>query len=108
MREPPQVPKGHRPQVFDDPAIDQLYAAYVALATELSVAFERIDTLERLLEQRTGLSREAIEQYVPDPAVAEARSARRADLAARLLKPFRDFREDRIARGANAREQSDT
>jgi len=35
--------------VFDDPAIDQLHAAYVTLATELAVAFERIDTLERLL-----------------------------------------------------------
>lgn len=101
MRAPPQLPKGHRPQVFDDPAIDQLYAAYVALATELSVAFEKIDTLERLLAEKTGLSREEIEQYVPSPADAEARAARRADLAARLLKPFRDFREDRIARGAS-------
>lgn len=102
MRTPPDVPKGHRPQVFDDPAIDQLYAAYVALATELSVAFDRIDTLERLLVERTGLSPDAIEQYTPDAAVAEARAQRRADLAARLLKPFRDFREQRIARGATA------
>jgi hypothetical protein len=99
MRAPPTTPKGHRPQVFDDPAVDQLHAAYVALATELAVAFERIDTLERLLEQHAGVSRTQIDEYRPDPAVAEARAVRRADLATRLLKPFRDFREDRIARG---------
>lgn len=101
MRTPPDLPKGHRPQVFDDPAIDQLHAAYVALATELSVAFDRIDTLERLLVEHAGLTREAIEQFTPDAAAAEARSERRAQLAARLLKPFRDFREHRIARGAS-------
>lgn len=100
MQTPPDVPKGHRPQVFDDPAIDQLYAAYVALATELSVAFDRIDTLERLLTERTGLPREAIEQFEPDAVAAQARADRRAELAARLLKPFRDYREQRIARAA--------
>ena len=96
---PPTRPKGQRPQVFDDPAVDQLHAAYVALATELAVAFERIDTLERLLEQRAGVARAEIDGYVAEGEVAAARAARRADLAQRLLKPFRDFREARIARG---------
>lgn len=100
MRALPEIPKGHRPQVFDDPAIDQLYAAYVTLATELSVAFDRIDTLERLLVERTGLAPETLEHYTPDPGVAAARAVRRADLAARLLKPFRDFREQQIAGGS--------
>jgi hypothetical protein len=84
--------------VFDDPAVDQLYAAYVALATELSVAFDRIDTLERLLEGQQGLSREAIRNYQPDESVNAERQQHRADLAERLLRPFRDFREQRIAR----------
>ncbi|MFZ9478479.1 MAG: hypothetical protein ACO29T_06200 [Steroidobacteraceae bacterium] len=97
-REPPRGAKGHRPQVFDDPAVDQLYAAYVALATELSVAFDRIDTLERLLEGQQGLSREAIRNYQPDESVNAERQQHRADLAERLLRPFRDFREQRIAR----------
>ena len=39
-------PKGHRPYYFDDPAIDQLHSAVLALAGELAVAFDRIDTLE--------------------------------------------------------------
>lgn len=96
--EPPRGAKGHRPQVFDDPAVDQLYAAYVALATELSVAFDRIDTLERLLEAQSGLSREAIREYQPTDSISAERQQHRAELAERLLRPFRDFREQRIAR----------
>jgi hypothetical protein len=93
MQTPPERPKGHRPYYFDDPAIDQLHAAFIALATELSVAFDRIDTLERLIEERGDLSRADIDGYVAEGAVEEARAARRADLAKRLLKPFVDYRE---------------
>jgi hypothetical protein len=106
MQPPPRRPKGHRPQVFDDPAIDQLHAAFVALATELSVAFERIDTLERLLEQRAGVSRDDIERFQPDERAAADRAARRADVAERLLRPFRDFREDQIARALHSEQRS--
>lgn len=102
MRTPPEFPKGHRPQVFDDPAIDQLHDAWLALATELAVAFERIDTLERLLESKLGVARQEIETYVAPAAVASDRAQRRADLAHRLLRPFREFREAAIARAKHA------
>ena len=98
MQPVPRRPKGRRPQLFDDPAIDPLHAAVVALATELSVAFDRIDTLERLLEQRAGVSRSEIDAYRPDEAATAARAARRADIADRLLRPFRDFRDDQLER----------
>jgi hypothetical protein len=98
--EPPARPKGHQPIYFDDPAIDQLHAALLAMATELAVALDRIDTLERLLERHGGVSREQIEGFVVDEAIAATRAARHADLAARLLKPFRDYREDRFERAA--------
>jgi hypothetical protein len=96
---PPETPKGHRPQVFDDPAIDQLHAAYVTLATELAVAFERIDTLERLLMQYAKLDRQALEMAALDESLTAERMARHAELAQRLLKPFRDFREQHIESG---------
>ena len=104
MQLPPRRPKGHRPQMFADPAIDQLHAAFVALATELAVAFDRIDTLERLLEERADIGREEIDGYEPGESVAAARAARRADIAKRLLRPFRDFSDDQIARAAPAGE----
>ena len=96
---PPEFPKGHRPQVFSDPAIDQLYDGYVILGTELAVAFDRIDTLERLLQDRLGMTREEIEGYQPSEAVDAERQSRRAELAQRLLRPFREFRDERITRG---------
>ena len=96
---PPKHAKGHRPQVFDDPAVDQLHAAYVTLATELAVAFERIDTLERLLMQHAGLDRQAIEAAALDESQQAERIARQSALAERLLKPFRDFREQHIESG---------
>jgi hypothetical protein len=103
MKDPPRRAKGHRPQVFDDPAIDQLHAAFVAMSTELAVAFERIDTLERLLEQRVGVARADIVGYRPDAGAAADRAARRADLAERMLRPFRDYRENVLARAEQAR-----
>ena len=107
MQPPPSRPKGRRPQLFADPAIDQLHAAFVALATELAVAVDRIATLERLLEQRSQVSREEIDGYQPDDAAQAARAARRADIADRLLRPFRDFRDDQVARAGHARRESD-
>ncbi|MEY3712987.1 MAG: hypothetical protein RL321_607 [Pseudomonadota bacterium] len=98
---PPEFPKGHRPQVFADPAIDQLYDGYVTLGTELAVAFDRIDTLERILQERLGLSRAEIDDYKPSEAIEAERQTRRAELAQRLLRPFREFRDDRIARGTH-------
>jgi len=100
IQPPPEFPKGHRPQVFSDPAIDQLYDGYVILGTELAVAFDRIDTLERLLQERLGVTLAEIDGYKPNEAVDAERQARRAELAQRLLRPFREFRDDRITRGS--------
>lgn len=97
---PPERPKGHQPVYFDDPAIDQLHAALLSMATELAVALDRVDTLERLLERHTGVTRAQIEGFVPDAAIAAERAARHADLAARLLKPFRDYRESLFERAS--------
>ncbi len=99
---PPDRPKGHQPVYFDDPAIDQLHAALLSMATELAVALDRIDTLERLLERHAGVTREQIEGFVPDATIAAERASRHADLAARLLKPFRDYREGLFERAEAA------
>ena len=102
LRDPPRRPKGHQPHFFDDPAIDQLHAAVLALASELSVAFERIDTLERLLERQQPFARTDIETFTPDAAAQAERAARRADIAERVLRPFVQYREDLLARAEHA------
>jgi hypothetical protein len=77
IQPPPEFPKGHRPQVFSEPAIDQLYDGYVILGTELAVAFDRIDTLERLLQERLGVTLAEIDGYKPNEAVDAATSPSR-------------------------------
>jgi hypothetical protein len=98
MSDAPTRAKGHKPRYFDDPAIDQLHAALLALAAELSVASDRIDTLERLLERSGALQRSDIDSFEPDEAAARERAARRDALVARLLRPFREYREHLIER----------
>ena len=98
MQPVPRRPKGRRPQLFDDPAIDQLHSALLALAAELSVAYDRIDTLERMLERKGTLSRAEIDRFEPDEPALQERAARREALVARLLRPFRDYREHLIER----------
>ena len=106
MRDPPRRSKGHQPYFFDDPAIDQLHAAVLALTSELGVAFDRIDTLERLLERDEKFVRANIDKFVADPPAAEQRAARRADLIGRVLRPFVQYREDLLERARHTRQES--
>lgn len=80
--------KGTRPAFFDEPAIDQLFAIATALAAEVSVAFDRIDTLEQLLQQAGTLAPEAVDGFHPGPQVVDARKQRRAELLQRLFAVF--------------------
>lgn len=81
-------PKGRRPAYFDDPAVDRLLSLSMALVAEVSVLRERLDTVERLLDARGGLSRADIEAYMPDAvAGAERGEATRAYIA-RVMRGF--------------------
>lgn len=78
--------KGKRPVYFDDPQIDKLLAIAIALAGEVSVLRERLDTLERLAQAKGLLSIEEIETYQQDDQVAKEREQWRADYIARVLR----------------------
>ena len=58
--------KGKRPQYFHDPATDRLLAIVMTLAGELSVCRERLDAIERLLDDNGVLERQSVDNYVPD------------------------------------------
>ena len=89
----PRRARGKRPYFFDDPAVDQLHAMVLALSAELSVAFDRIDTLERLLGERGVLEREAIENYRPDETAEAERAERRQGFVQRLLRILNEERD---------------
>lgn len=78
--------KGKRPAYFEDPALDRLLSITLALAGEVSVLRERLDTVERLLETNGALRREDIETYAPDPQAAFERGAQTRATIARILR----------------------
>jgi len=81
----PRIAKGRRAEFHDDPAIDQLFAIATALTGEISVLFDRLDTVERLLTEARVLSAPAIEAYVPDESAAALRGERRDELLRRVF-----------------------
>jgi alpha-glucuronidase len=77
--------KGTRPEFYEDAAIDQLFAIVTALTAEVSVAFEHIDTLERLLQQQGTLASSVIESFQPGAELAEQRARHREELIQRVF-----------------------
>lgn len=87
----PRDPKGRRAQFYQDPAIDQLWAVVAALAAEVSVAFDRLDTFERVLERHGYVTRAAIEAYRPDDAAAADRARKREELIQRVFQVLSQY-----------------
>ncbi|MCL2927841.1 MAG: hypothetical protein O4861_06900 [Trichodesmium sp. St16_bin4-tuft] len=61
----PKQAKGKRPVYLDNTDNDQLLAIIMALAGEVSVLRERLDTIEKLLVAKGIMSLEDIENYQP-------------------------------------------
>jgi hypothetical protein len=78
--------KGKRPQYFQDPAIDRTLSIVMAIAGELSVLRERIDTIERLLDAKGSISRVEIESYTPDRIAGAERALLTKEYIARILR----------------------
>ena len=80
--------KGKRPEFFDEPAIDQLFAMVLALVSEVSVVRERLDTVERLLDTSGMLNRSLIEGYRPDAAAGHERGLATQAYISRVMRIF--------------------
>jgi hypothetical protein len=89
----PSLAKGIRPEFYDDPAIDQLFAIVTALTGEISVAFDRLDTLEQVLVHARSLPAGAVESYVAQGADAERRARHREELLRRVFAVFEAYAE---------------
>jgi hypothetical protein len=77
--------KGKRPVYLDSPEIDKLLTITLALAGEVSVLRERLDTMERLLEAKGIISQDAIATYQPDLELTKERETWRSEYLARIL-----------------------
>nr|WP_290226762.1 hypothetical protein [Trichocoleus desertorum] len=78
--------KGKRPVYFENSETDKLLAMVLALAEEVSVLRDRLDTVERLAQAKGLLSQAEIETYQPDPQAASKREQQRAAYIARILR----------------------
>jgi hypothetical protein len=91
---------GKRPYFFDDQDVDRLLSIVWAMAAELAVTRERLDTLERVLEGRGAVSQADIDAYRPDPQAAAARGQWQVEYIARLLRVLQQ--EAEVLRRASA------
>ena len=78
--------KGARPYFFDDPTSDKLLSIVMALAGEVSVLHDRLDTTLRLLEAKGVCGTADLEAFEPDAALRAERDAWREEFIARILR----------------------
>jgi hypothetical protein len=78
--------KGKRPAYFDAPESDRLLSMLLALAGDVAVMRERLDTVERLLDAKGVVTRADIETFRPDREAAYERGLLHRELVARLLR----------------------
>lgn len=81
-------PKGKRPFFLDNPDVERVMAITMAVAQELSVMRERMDTIERLLGEKGTITRADIENYDPPKEIAEERGAWTQEYLARILRIY--------------------
>ena len=78
--------KGKRPNFLDDPAIERVLSITLAVAGELAVTRERLDTVERLLQDSKVLSQKAIDEYQPTKEEARQRAMWQQEYLARIFR----------------------
>lgn len=78
--------KGGRPYFFNSAETERVMNIAMAIATEVAVVKERMDTIERLLQEKGILTQTEIEAFVPTDEQAEERQLWHARYAARVLR----------------------
>jgi polyhydroxyalkanoate synthesis regulator phasin len=98
--------KGKRPQYFEDPAVERMLSILMAVAGEVAVLRERLDTVERLLAAKGTISRSDIERYVPDRAAGQERGLLHKDYIARIMRGVQQDMEALAEKGPSVEELS--
>ena len=86
-------PKGKRPDFLGDPDTERLLSMVMALTGEVSVLRERLDTVERLLDDAGVVRRDAIEGYRPDAEAGRERGLMIREFIARVMRGPQQFME---------------
>lgn len=86
-------PRGKRPWFLEDRDAERLMTIVMAVAQELAVVRERMDTIERLLEKNDVLTRADIEKFTPSRTQAAERGAWTQEYLARILRVLQQEQE---------------
>jgi len=78
--------KGKRPEYFDAPENERMLSILMALVAEVSVVRERLDTVERLLDDKGFVSRSDIERFEPSRDAAFERGLKTREYIARVMR----------------------
>ena len=81
-----RVAKGERPVFFEDPNIDRLVAMIMGLVGEVSVIRDRLDTVERLAQERGLFTQADIEAYEPSEQALMERAQLRKMLLGKVTR----------------------
>jgi hypothetical protein len=82
--------KGKRPHYLSDPTSEKILAMLMALAGEVSVMRDRMETIERLSEKKKVFYLEDIENYVPSDQEQAVRQERRAEYLQRIFRSVQE------------------
>jgi hypothetical protein len=93
----PSFSKGRRPEFYENPAIDQLFAIVTALTGELSVLYDRLDTLERVLVASRAVAPNALDTFVVSSHVADVRTRNREELLRRVFAVLEAYADRQTA-----------
>jgi hypothetical protein len=97
-------PKGKRPYFLEERDTERLMTIVMALAQEVAVMRERLDTIERLLQKNDVITRADIEKFKPSKAEAQERGAWTQEFLARILRTLQQEQEALTATDASSEE----
>lgn len=107
IKEASRKAKGKRPVFFEDRQAERVLNITMALAQELAVTRERLDTLERILASRGQVRRSDIEQWKPNDEEARERQLWQQEFIARILRIVQQEREG-LEEAAGGQPDTDT
>lgn len=94
----PRVPRGVRPFALGDRHVERVLSMLIAVSAEVSVLYDRYDTLARVLAAKGVLTLDELETFEPSDELEAEREAWRQAFAARMLRIMEeDLQEKSLA-----------
>ena len=101
IKDRPTVAKGNRPFPLGNSHIDRVLSITMAIASEVAVLYDRLDTLERVASEKTQFSLDDLRQFQIDDEIEEAREQWRQAFIRRMLRILLEEASDKSVQERN-------